>query len=82
MSEPISIESRRVHVMPVKSEDISYEDWMNSENGWSLYRSFSSRERAMWYLRRLPDEDGRSYRYVNHPARHIIVTRESFAHRN
>lgn len=55
---------------------------MNPENGWSLYRSFASKEAAMWYLDRTPDEDGRFYRYVNHPTRHIIATRESFAHRN
>lgn len=68
--------------MPAKTVDISYEEWMNPENGWSLYRSFASKEAAMWYLDRTPDEDGRFYRYVNHPTRHIIATRESFAHRN
>ncbi len=64
-----------------KTRDISHAEYLNPENGWSLYRSFTSRERAEWYFDRLPDEDGRFYRLVNHPTRHIIACRESFAHR-
>lgn len=64
-----------------RRKDISFEEYSTLENGWSHYRSFGSADAARWYFERLPDEPGRFFAIVNHPTRHIIAERESFAHR-
>ena len=63
-----------------KRDSISLDEYCNRANGWSLHRSFQTAEAAQWYFDRLPDECGHSYRLVEHPTRHIIATRYSFAH--
>lgn len=63
-------------------EYVPLADFLNPEEGWSLYRSFSSADQARWYFDRLPDEENRVYKLVAHPSRNIIVCREVFTHRN
>lgn len=62
--------------------DISMAEWLDPNAGWTLYRSFQTAGEARWYFDRLPDEDNRHYAIVARDDRHIIVCRETFAHRN
>ena len=67
---------------PQARTDISVEEWLDPNAGWILYRSFGTAAAARWYFDRLPDEDDRHYAIVARDDRHMIVCRESFAHRN
>ena len=66
---------------PMTDERLEFEVWANPENGWHLYRSFSDAKSRDWYFERLPDEDARAFRIVNHPSRFIIAARDNYGAR-
>ena len=55
---------------------ISREEYLTPSEGWSLYRSFQSREAAWWYFERLPDTDNVVYALVDHPTRFLIASKD------
>ena len=63
------------------SIEISREEYMEPNNGWSQHRSFRTRESAIWYVERMAEPD-MTYAIVDRGDYFTVAHRESFAHKN